>query len=167
MWQVELPGLITPAIDGSVQATAINDLPARCKVAKWSSSSIGQEITVLCFDPTGSPYDTRFTLTYQYQRSLYGGFAPPPSTNFSYLLGPGANSLIPVATGLSVVVFPMQAKLPDDIQVTASGWNSNFCALSPIWNHSGSDTVVKYVVCFNNSGALADTGYTISDNTLA
>jgi hypothetical protein len=179
-WQVELQGLVTPAIDGSLQATAINFAPVRCKVAKWSSSTVGQEVIVLCFDPSGALRDTRFNLTYQLQRSLYGGFAPPrffgylwwapplgpPSTNFSNPLGPGANTVVVGGTGITGVVFPTLARLPDDIQVTATGWNPNFCQLAAPWVHSGSDTIAKYVLCYDNVGTFADTGFLISDNTV-
>jgi hypothetical protein len=179
-WHVRMPGLATPGpIDGSLQATAINDSPVRCKVGKWGSGAAGQDIIVLCFNPAGALADTRFTLTYQYQRSLYGGLAPPkrfgylwnapplgpPSTNFNFPLGPGVNTLTPAGLGLSLVRFPQLAVLPDDIQVTASGGNSNFCGLNTIWAHAGPDTIVRDVNCFDNAGVPVDTGFLISDNS--
>jgi hypothetical protein len=177
IWEVQMPGLATPGpVDGSLQATAVNDLPVRCKVGKWGSSGAGQDIVVLCFDSTGRRRDTRFTLTFQYQRALYGGFAPPKyfgylwnmpplgptSTNYNNPLGAGANITAPAATGLSLVVFPALALLPDDLQVTASGGNANLCGLDSPWMHGGGDTVVRYVNCFNNAGIPVDTGFLIS-----
>jgi len=179
-WDVRMPGMGTPGpLDGSMQATAINDSPVRCKVAKWASGPGGQDLVVLCFDALGNLRDTRFTATYQYQRSLYGGLAPPKyfgylwnapplgpkPTNFNLPLGPGANALVPAGLGLSLVQFPQLAVLPDDIQVTASGGNSNFCGLNTLWVHSGPDTIVRDVNCFDNSGVPADTGFFISDNS--
>ena len=74
-WTVKFPGLGTPGpMDGSLQATAVSPVkvPARCKVLGWTSSTGGQVAQVTCFDATGAPADSQFTLTYQYQRSLYG-----------------------------------------------------------------------------------------------
>lgn len=179
-WDVKFPGLSTPGpIDGSLQATAVSSptVPARCKVLTWSSSSSGQVAQVRCFNAAGALADTRFTLTYQYQRSLYGGFAPPkyfgylwnkpvggpPSTNFNSILGPGANTLSPGT--LSLVTFPALAMLPDDIQVTAYGPGSDFCGLNFPWTHAGSDTFVRDVNCFTNAGAPSASGFLVSDNS--
>ena len=179
-WDVKFPGLGTPGpIDGSLQATAVSSptVPARCKVRSWSSSSSGQVAQVICFNAGGALADTRFTLTYQYQRSLYGGFAPPKyfgylwnqpvggpaSTNFNSILGSGANTL--TAGTLSLVTFPSLAVLPDDIQVTAYGSSSDFCGLNFMWTHSGVDTIVRDVNCFTNGGAPSASGFLVSDNS--
>ena len=179
-WIVKLPGLGTPGpIDGSAQATAVNpSLPARCKVGKWASNTSAQQVLVLCFDATGAPLDTRFTMTYQYQRSLYGPVAPPkafgylfnvppvgpPPTNFNFVTGPGTNTLTPAGTGLSLVRFPAIGVSPDDIQVTATGGTSDFCGLNTLWGHLGGDTVVRDINCFTNAGVPVNSGFLISDN---
>ena len=179
-WTVKFPGLSTPGpIDGSLQATAVSSptVPVRCKVQSWSSSSSGQVAQVTCYNASGVLTDTQFTLTYQYQRSLYGGFAPPKyfgylwnkpvggpsSTNFNSILGPGANTLS--AGTLSLVTFPSLAMLPDDVQVTASGPTSDFCGLNFAWTHAGPDTIVRDVNCFTNAGAPSATGFLVSDNS--
>jgi len=179
-WTVKFPGLSTPGpIDGSLQATAVSPatVPARCKVLSWSSSTSGQVAQVTCYNAGGTLADTRFALTYQYQRSLYGGFAPPkyfgylwnkpvggpPSTNFNSILGAGANTLS--AGTLSLVTFPSLAVLPDDIQVTASGPGSDFCGLNLAWTHAGADTIVRDVNCFTNAGAPSAAGFEVSDNS--
>jgi hypothetical protein len=179
-WSVKFPGLSTPGpIDGSLQATAVSPptVPARCKVLNWTSSGSGQVAKVTCYNAAGLLTDYQFTLTYQYQRALYGGFAPPKyfgylwnqpvggpvSTNYNNPLGPGANSLTPGS--LSLVKFPALAVLPDDIQVTAAGPGSDFCGLNFAWTHSGADTIVRDVNCFTNSGAPSAAGFLISDNS--
>jgi hypothetical protein len=180
-WIVKLPGLGTPGpIDGSAQATAVNpSVPARCKVGKWASGPAGQQVLVLCFDATGAPFDTRFTMTYQYQRALYGPALPPkdfgylfnvppvgpPSTNFNSLTGPGTNTLTVAGVGLSLVRFPAIGVVPDDIQVTATGGTSDFCGLNTTWGHLGGDTVVRDVNCFTNAGAPVNSGFLVSDNS--
>jgi len=179
-WSVKFPGLSTPGpIDGSLQATAVSQVsvPARCKVLSWTSSASGQVAQVTCYDAGGVLADTQFTLTYQYQRSLYGGAIPPKyfgylwnkpiggpvSTNYNSIVGPGANTLS--AGTLSLVTFPRIGVLPDDIQVTGSGPGSDFCGLNFAWTHAGSDTIVRDVNCFTNSGAPSAAGFLISDNS--
>jgi hypothetical protein len=179
-WDVKFASLSTPGpIDGSLQATAVSPptVPARCKVLGWSSNSAGQIAQVTCYDAAGALADSQFTLTYQYQRSLYGGAIPPKyfgylwnkpvggpvATNYNSILGPGGNTLSPGT--LSLVTFPKIGALPDDIQVTGSGPGSDFCGLNFAWTHSGSDTIVRDVNCFTNGGAPSAAGFLISDNS--
>lgn len=180
LYEVKLPGLMTAGpIDGSIQVTAVNSTPARCKVRNWVSSPADQVVYVACFTSTGAPFKTRFTLSYQYNQSLWGaGWPPrsfgylwfrppvgPPTTNFNSLVGFGANTVASAGLGLSFVVFPRLASLPDDIQVTAAGWGSQFCNLLTAWVHGGADTIVRDVACYDSSGARVDTGFLISANS--
>ncbi len=179
-WSVNFAGLSTPGpIDGSLQATAVSptSVPVHCKVMSWTSSGSGQNAQVTCFDAAGSLVDSQFTLTYQYQRALYGAFGPPKyfgylwnqpvggpvSTNYNNPLGPGANSMSPGT--LATVKFPSLAVLPDDIQVTASGPTSDFCGLTNPWTHIGADTLARDVNCFTVTGAPSASGFLISDNS--
>jgi hypothetical protein len=179
-WTVKFPGLATPGpIDGSLQATAVSPptVPARCKLVKWSSSPSGQVALVNCYNSGGALADSQFTLTYQYQRSLYGGAIPPKyfgylwnqpvggpaSTNYNSVLGPGANTLSPGP--LALVTFPALAVLPDDVQATAAGPTSDFCGLNFQWTHSGSNTIVRDVNCFTNAGSAIASGFLVSDNS--
>lgn len=180
-WLVKFPGLATPGpMDGSLQATAVSpQIPARCKVSGWSSSLSGQQVKVACFGAGGAPLDTQFTLTYQYQRSLYGAVAPPkyfgylwntpplgpPSTNFNSQVGSGVNTIASSGLGLSLVQFPKLAAPPDNVEVTAAGGGSEFCGLSWAWTYSGTDLIVRNVNCFTNAGAPIDTGFLISANS--
>ncbi len=180
-WLVKFPGLATPGpTDGSLQATAVSpQIPARCKVAAWASSVSGQQVKVFCFGAGGAPLNTQFTLTYQYQRSLYGALIPPkyfgylwnspplgpPSTNFNSQVGPGANTIASGGIGLSMVRFPQLAVPPDTVQVTAAGGGSEFCGLSWFWVHSLSEVIVRNVNCFTNAGAPVNTGFLISHNS--
>jgi len=177
-WLVKLPGLGTPGPrDGSLQATGLNpNVGARCKIANWASSTSAQLVKVWCFNSAGAFFDTRFHLTYQYKRSLYGAALPPkhfgylwnqppvggPSTNFNSVLGPGANSLAPAGTGLSLVTFKGLAATPDDVQVTAFGGKSEFCSLNNAWVRSGGTVIERDVACFTNAGTPVNTGFFIS-----
>ncbi|MFC5004969.1 hypothetical protein ACFPIJ_44965 [Dactylosporangium cerinum] len=182
VYEVKLPGLSTAGpIDGSLQVTAVNSTPARCKVRNWASSPGGQVAYVACFTSTGAPFKTRFTLTYQYNQSLWGaGWPPryfgylwfrppvgPPATNFNSQLGFGVNTLAGAGVGLSLVTFPRLAVLPDNVQVTASGGSSEFCNLLFPWTHTATDTIVRDVACYNSGGAPVNTGFLISANSNA
>ncbi|MFI5906051.1 hypothetical protein [Dactylosporangium sp. NPDC051541] len=177
-WTVKFPALGTPGpVDGSLQATAVSPTAARCKVFKWASNASGQTVLVGCFDALGAPVNTRFTLTYQYQTSLYGASWPPKY--FGYLwnrppLGPastnfnstgGVNGIGPAGTGLYLLKFPNLAVTPDTVQVTAAGPTSDFCGLNGAWFHFPPDTVVRDVNCFTNAGTPINTGFLISVNS--
>jgi len=180
-WLVKLPGLSTPGPqDGSFQVTAVSpNVGARCKVANWASGAAGQQVKVFCFNSAGLPFDTRFHLTFQYKRSLYGAVRPPknfgylwnrppvgpPSTNFNSVLGPGVNTLLPAGVGLSLVTFKAIGVTPDDVQVTAFGGGSQFCGLNTAWAHIGGGAVVRDVNCFTNAGAPINTGFLISHSS--
>jgi len=179
VYEVKLPNLMTPGpTDGSIQVTAVDSKAARCKVIKWASSPAGQVVYVVCHDATGAPYKTRFTLSYQYQQSLWGaGWPPrsfgylwnapplgPPSTNFNSLLGSGINTITTAGPGLSLVRFPRLTLLPDTVQVTAAGPDSEFCNLLTFWGHPGTETTVRDVACYKSSGGRVDTGFLISAN---
>jgi hypothetical protein len=182
IYEVKLPGLSTPGpVDGSIQVTAADSTPARCKVITWSSSPAGQLIYVACHDAVGGPYKTRFSLSYQYQQSLWGaGWPPrsfgylwnrpplgPPSTNFNSWLGSGVNTIVPAGPSLSLVRFPRLTTLPDTVQVTAAGPGSEYCNLLTFWTHSAVETVVRDVACYNSAGAPANAGFLISANAAA
>jgi hypothetical protein len=180
-WLVKLPGLGTPGPqDGSLQATAVSpNVGARCKVANWASSPAGQQVKVFCFNSAGAPFDTRFHLSFQYRRALYGAVFPPknfgylwnrpplgpPSTNFNSVLGPGVNAITPAGVGLSLVTFKAIGVLPDDVQVTAFGAGSQFCGLLTAWAHSGSTVIVRDVNCFTNAGTPVNTGFFVSHSS--
>jgi hypothetical protein len=182
LYEVKLPGLSTAGfIDGSLQVTAVSSTPARCKIRNWTSGPAGQVAYVACFTSTGAPFKTRFTLTYQYNQSLWGpGWPPryfgylwfrppvgPPTTNFNSQAGFGVNTLMGAGLGLSLVTFPRLSGLPDTVQVTASGGSSEFCNLLYPWAHLGADTVVRDVACYNSGGARVNTGFTVSANSAA
>jgi hypothetical protein len=174
-WLVKLPGLATPGPQaGSLQATAVNPgKPARCKVNNWVSGGAGQQVKVWCFDASGAPFDTRFHLSFQYLRGVYGGANPPklfgylwnhpplgpPVTNFNSVTGPGTNTATPAGTGLTLLRYKAIAAAPDDVQVTAFGGKNEFCGLLTAWVRSGGDVVVRDVNCFTNTGTPINTGF--------
>lgn len=180
-WSVGMPGLNTPGpMDGGIQVTAADPtIPAHCSVAKLSSVS-AQHFTVACFGATGVPVDVPFTATYQYQAPLLAAFRPPTffgyllnlpplgpaGTNYNPFLGPTANFVTPVATGITQTTFPALGKTPDSIQATPFTRLSAFCALQAPWTHPSPSTVAN-LACWDDAGNNIDVGLFITDNTNA
>ncbi len=173
LYSVALPGLGTGGPQaGDVQVTAVNPgVGARCKVASWQSSANGQFFRVYCFNPAGATANTRFTLTWHYQRALYGGAAPP--YKFAYLwnvppLGPpltNFNSAGPVgaiAFGPPVwtVTFGGVASPPGNVQVTAFGTTPHYCGLHQPWTPGAGGLGIR-VNCFTNAGVPVNSGFTV------
>jgi hypothetical protein len=167
-WSVKLPGvgLSTGVLAGNLQVTALqpNATARRCKLYKWSASGSDVLVYVFCFDATGAPVNTDFTLSYDRSRSVTGGFAPPKyygylassaggPTNDNYLAGVGANTLTPlVPAGRYLVTFPQLGQVETHAQVSAHGAGSNYCNLTQPWSYA-VDAPVD-VICFDNAGTV-------------
>ncbi|MGN9907142.1 hypothetical protein ACTMTJ_06235 [Phytohabitans sp. LJ34] len=183
---VRFRGLGSPGPnDGSLQVTAVNSsVGAHCQIAKWNSNSVSQDVLVFCFDGTGVPLKTGFTLSYQLERSLFGSAFPPkffgyvwnmqpppapnpgpPTTNFNSQLGLGANALVSSGPGLTLVGFRALAQRPDTVQVSANGQSGEFCNLQAPWSYSGSTVIVRNVACYNAGGGRVDAGSFTSYNS--
>jgi hypothetical protein len=178
VWSVRFPGLGTPGSRaGSVLATAVNSLiPVRCKVGNWASDVAGQTVRVLCHDATGAPVDTRFHLTFQYQRGYYGGQNPPrffgyawfpgtdggsPETNFNSVLGTGGNRILVSSSGIAIVELPQLHTQPDSVQLTGFGPTADFCTMAG-WANIGTFTIVRAIRCFTNEGGPTRTSFVAS-----
>jgi hypothetical protein len=183
---VSFPALATPGpFDGSLQVTAVNSSTgAHCEIPKWNSNAASQDVVVFCFDGTGAPFDTGFTLSYQLERSLFGSAFPPAyfgyvwnmpplpvpnpgplPTNFSSIAGPGANGIAAAGTGLTLIGFRALAQDPDTVQVTAAGHSGEFCNLQAPWAHNSSTVLVRNVACYTAAGARVDTGAFVSHSS--
>jgi hypothetical protein len=172
-YQVALPGVGTGVLDGHVQVTAQHlAAPRRCKVASWAPAGIGHTVRVHCVDHTNTLVDTGFNLTYQRERAIFGGFNPP--RNFAYLFSPalggpsdfnsqgGANTIFPGGPGLERVHFDRVGVRETHVQVTAFGFNPDYCQLQEVWQLSGTTVIVRNVICFNGAGVMTNNPYLIS-----
>jgi len=164
LYSFSLNGLGTASPNaGHLQLTAVNPAAgARCKVATWSSSPNGQFGRILCHNAVGAPADTRFALSYQFQRSLYGPKLPP--SRYGYLwqappLGPAPTNFN--STGVANTLagggpyglrYPNLASNPGNAQVTAVGGGADFCNLQAPWSIAGPDMVLR-VACYTSAGA--------------
>jgi hypothetical protein len=163
VWKAWLPNLGLANEVGDIQVTAVDaKTGAHCKVAAWSPSSSGQSIEVTCFTVGGKPYDTRWTLTYSYQRAVYGPVYPPKYFGYlwelsggvpagtSYNSAGGVNAVSTSGTTY-VVIMPKLANPPDHAQITAYGTTPDYCTLDSVWTRP-SGTVQVPVDCFDPSG---------------
>ncbi|SBT39483.1 hypothetical protein [Micromonospora auratinigra] len=166
-WSVKLPGVgLAGVLAGNLQVTAIqpNAGPRRCKVHKWSATGTDLLVFVFCFDATGAPVNTDFTLSYHRARSVTGGYAPPKyfghlasaaggPTNDNHVVGLDANTLSPLLpAGRHLVTFPQLGQKETHAQVTAQGDGSNYCNLTQPWSYA-VDAPVD-VICFDNAGTV-------------
>ena len=166
-YSVTLPGVGVGggSPSGGLQVTANGGVPARCKVATWSTTAAGQQAIVGCVDPAGAPADTPWTLSYQSKRSIVSSTSPP--NRFAYVFdtlgaippGAAANSagggvsLSTAGVGLREVRFPLVGASPDHVQVTASGRGPEYCTIASPAFLNGTTVVLQYVVCYTNAGA--------------
>jgi hypothetical protein len=72
-YRVDMPGLTD--VGGTVDVTAHGDDSSTCKVLSWGPLGNGQSVNVTCFDASGSPVDTPFTVLYRRAVGNPGPFA--------------------------------------------------------------------------------------------
>jgi hypothetical protein len=164
---------------GHVQVTAYGTGSERCKTSNWSPVGSAQEVQVRCFTSSGTPVDTRFTLTYVAENSLIGGSAAPsplPGTSGSYVWANqstlasytpslsyqwddfgGTNTVTRSGVGAYAVHFTNHALHWGNVQVTAYGDGSEHCKVA-FWNTSDG----AQVRCFNSSGLPVDTRFVVA-----
>jgi hypothetical protein len=167
---------------GHVQVTPYGTGSERCKVSNWNPVGSTLEVRVLCFASTGTPANSRFTLTYVIANSLIGAaaqFSALPSESGAYVWAneatsafyvPNANyqwddfSVLPgqitvsrAVKGSYTVDFTNHSLDWGHVQVTGYGAGSEYCKVA-WWNNT--DRV--QVRCFDSSGQPADTRFTVS-----
>jgi hypothetical protein len=177
---VTFGGLAAASFFGGIQVTAVNQVAVRCKVAGWIPNP-NLQIVVHCYNAAGAPVDSRFTVSYQFQRNIFGGWAAGgklgylavwplgtapinftvAQTNFNSLCGLNCNSAALFAPDYQVkmpmIFFPI-----DNIHVTAFGPDNRYCGLTTLWGNVGAD-VLASVRCFQPPGAApAPSGFFIT-----
>lgn len=164
LWLVIMPGLggAGPAT-GGIQVTTAGARAGHCKVSGWRTTALQQAIRVACFTPAGLAANLPWTLTYQGGTDIVGNAPPdfgyvwhagaaPPGTNFNSC--PGAVNIVGPPP-LFKITFPCIFAPMNDVQLSASGPNPDFCSLSsPVpWAPNGAAVIVRGVKCFHVNGA--------------
>jgi len=160
---------------GTVIATAYGSDGTSCNVGSWSQASADVSVNVRCFNSSGAPADSQFSMTYHRKTDLLGRFsnnhafvwanAPfsasyTPSANFQFNTQPGDLTISRTGTGVYTVSVPNQAQTGGSVQVTGYGTAATHCKVES-WGPSGSNQAIN-VRCFNASGAAADEYFTMS-----
>jgi len=172
LYSVTLPGQGAKA--GTVQVTAYGEDAAYCKVQSWAPSGADQRVLVRCFDPTGAPADSRFTLAYanltgnrtQGLAYVFGNqptvasYTPP--LNYQYNSTGATNTITRTAgqAGVYTINAPGLAASGGHVQVTAYGTGGEWCTAWN-WGPSGADLHIQ-IRCYNAAGAPADSRFTMS-----
>lgn len=177
VYAVTLPN--QTAASGTVEVTAHGAGSDYCKVASWTQSGAGVIVNVRCFDATGSPSDSRFTLNFASAAHINGGnsysyawannatsaaYTPHLSYQKGYIggdVGDIATDITAgrVSTGLYYVDLPAMSATGSNVQVTAYGTGSEHCKVSG-WSGGTYDTTAQ-IRCFDADGDPTDTRFVI------
>jgi hypothetical protein len=172
----EFPGIGDGELGGSVQVTAVSDQPRFCHLIGFDVV-FGQLVVanIRCFDASGLPVRSAFTLTYHRERAVFGELAPPkrfgyttanyppfifedppgpPPPGLTFNSSGSANTVQSLGVGRSRFVFGQLGVAQTHIQISAfrptvfdSKPEPKFCALSDSWRTGGGDATVD-VTCY-------------------
>lgn len=165
-YTVSFPGLLRSS--GNVIVTAYGSGSERCKVKNWG----GSKVKVLCHDRNGNPADTQFSVVTEEKPAGFVGYfawasnatasSYTPSTSYQY------NTFGDRITARRVSRGSYRITMPDRILqgapiVTAYGSNASHCKLGRVrelgsWPEWSIESDVR---CFDASGSLVDTRFTI------
>ncbi len=128
--------------------TAFSSTPSFCKASDWDAAGADERVDVLCFDSTGAPADTRFTLAFADDTSILADGAPSgyvwgndaaapaytPNSAYQYNSTGATNTIARTATGRYTVTLPglgssLVATNDGTVHVTAHHTTSKRCEL--------------------------------------
>ncbi|WP_437851613.1 hypothetical protein [Sorangium sp. So ce363] len=176
-YAVTLPG--QTAGGATVEVTAYGPGSDHCKVGSWGQSGDDAVVRVRCFDSSGAPSDSQFTLNFARSRQVNGGLsysyawannatAAAYTPSLSYQEGYIAGDLGEVETDITAgrtsagrysVSLPGMSASGSNVQITAYGTGPEYCK---VVGWSGNETNANVnVACFDASGAPADTRFVL------
>lgn len=156
-YAVFMPGLDQGG--GNVQVVGYGTSNVRCKVGSWGTSASGTLINVRCHDPAGTLTAAPFVVYYDKAAAGVGSTylwydgASVPAT-YSYNPSGGVNSVLRLSLGRYRVELP-GSSANASLHVTAYGTGAEHCSIESFW------AGVVYVRCFNTSGAVADSKFSL------
>ena len=163
------------AQSGSAAATAVGTAGEHCTVSSWTPNGTpDMTVTVRCFDAAGAPADSVFDASYIRPTTSSAPFAYlwaqdpaaasyTPSTYHQFNSTGAANTIVRHSTGDYTVTLPGLAAAGGTVKVTAFSATPSFCKASE-WGAAGADEQVD-VLCFDSTGAPADTKFALSSRT--
>lgn len=162
--------------EGNVQVSAFGDGAESCRTVGWGADGPARLIGVLCHDTSGTPADSRFTLTYTASSSLAeveganaayvwanqpSGASYTPAENYQFNSTGALNSVQRTGAGEYIVSLPgiVGGKSGGNAQVTAFGEGSEQCKVLHWFRlEAGVEVTVR---CFNAAGQLVDAPFTL------
>jgi hypothetical protein len=174
-YRVRMPGQAPQPRGGTVQVTAFGDSSDYCKVGSWEVDGSAVEAGVRCFNTSGAPSDSLFSLFYSPTRAaggLSGGHVWAnnatsseynPMDNYEYTHKGGFGEITTQTTayrngtGLYQIRYPGLSVTGSPALVTAYGTTSEYCKISN-WLPSGADTLVT-IRCFTAAGSAVNTRF--------
>lgn len=169
-YRVDFEGL-GGVVGGNVQVTAYGGSNAYCNVANWSSALTTLEVNVACFDGSGNPKDSKFSVSYAYRSGApgsQGGYvwandstsaSYTPAGQYQWSSTGGTNTVTRNNVGDYSVFFPGQSFLGGTAEVTA--YNSNrHCKVQSFATEGDGQRV--YVRCYKSNGEARDSQFTLA-----
>jgi hypothetical protein len=175
-YTVRLPGLGSSS--GTVHVTAYGASTDQCKVARWGSGGgldyAAQLVEVRCFDRTGAPSDSMYTMSYTNrvgavhaylwadQATATAEYEPFPAYSANYT--GVSNTVWRYDVGRYVVRIPVDFEgAYGHAQATAYGEGSEHCAVvGGGWARDPRPNMNYNVICFTSAGQPADAQFTLT-----
>ena len=181
-YTVTLPDLASSG--GTVKVTAFSATPSTCKASEWDAAGADEQIDVLCFDSTGAPADTKFTLSFADDTSILADGAAAghvwandaaapaytPNSAYQYNSTGAANTIARTATGRYTVTFAglgtsLVATNAGIVHVTAHHTTSKRCELVGYRSGAVLPTVpiplYVDVACHSAAGTPSDSKFVV------
>lgn len=167
-YEVDFPDFV--GVGGNVAVTAIGLSSTYCNVEEWGTT----QVLVLCFDHTGAPANSRFSVRYTTASVAHRGDGAyvwadqptaatyTPDASYSYNSAAAANIAHHIAKGVySVVLRGLPSRNGSSAMVTSYGEAPTSCGVTH-WSHDLDGGTAVRVSCHGAHGAPANSFYTLS-----
>jgi hypothetical protein len=161
-------GKLYDAPSDDVQVTAF-DTSSYCVSGGWNPSGLTIEARVDCYDSSGAPADSEFTLLYQSRSGTFGSggaglaflWADEPTSasytpelDYQYNSTGGTNTILRNSVGNYTATLPGFTANGGDVLVTAYDAPAR-CKVGTFRTNTSTGVAVN-VLCFNTEGVAAD-----------
>jgi hypothetical protein len=169
---VHFPGIAAPSVRAGVAlVSAMSSSHRVCIVSSWSRGTGEEQVSVNCYNLSGTPSDSRFTVNYLQEYGVPGHFAyawidtyvslgtSTPHAASQYDGDGGTITVNHTGTGRYGVKLPNLASHAGVVLVSPTSFAATcrFSSTAP----SGADVLVG-VTCRNLAGSLKNTRFTIA-----
>jgi Papain family cysteine protease len=167
-YTVAFPNL---GVNGGTALVTAYGLAATCEVTNWLPVGTAQDVDVRCFNSSGAPVNTAFTVAFAHPQSTANALAflwanqpnvtsYTPNLAYQFNSSGAANTITRLGIGTYAVLLPNLGGTFGHVQVTAYGSVGERCVVVN-WGLSGTAQQVK-VNCFSSAGAALDSMFTLT-----